>query len=104
MWYPHVDHQHNKGSSQPKHLHQKNIDVDILLNLEDQILMIGIVGEIDDEHEYKFEGIPKTNELGGWVPFFNASTYEDSKGCELRIAEIPHEMYGEISEQLFECN
>ena len=48
-----------------RHLHQKNLEVDILLHLEDGTLNIGIVGQIDDEHEYKFKGIGKTNEFGG---------------------------------------
>ena len=61
----------DRGSSDTYCLYQKNMDVDILLNLDEQILKIGIVGQIDDKHEYKFKGIEKTNKFGGWIPHFN---------------------------------
>ena len=90
----------NKGV--PQHLYQKNLEVDISLDLEDGILKIGIVGQIDDEHEYRFRGIGKTNKFGGWVPHLNVwvSGHYDycSDKCELRIAEIPPEMYGQCDD------
>ena len=91
----------DRGYSKCSHLYQKKMDVDILLDLDQQILKIGIVGQIDDEHEYKFTGIEKANEYGGWIPFFNLYTdnyNDDAKGntvgCELRIAEISTDLYG----------
>ena len=95
--YPSEQNRVNTGGI-CKHLYQKNLDVDILLNLEEQILTIGIVGEIDAEHEYKLKGIKRTNEFGGWVPQFNLfqNSYKcDTVGCELRIAEISPELYGQ---------
>ena len=99
-WYPSSYKAISRG--EPRNLYQKNLQVDILLNLEDETLNIGIVGQIDDEHEYKFKGIGKTNEFSGWVPHLN--TYVDkysewcSAECELRIAEIPPEMYGQCDD------
>ena len=97
-WYPTTNHQHIKGSSNPKHLYKKNIEVDILLDLNDQTLKIGIVGQIDDEYEYKFKGIPNTNKFGGWVPYFKLYSYRDKSRCQLTIAEIPPEIYGDTLE------
>ena len=82
-----------------EHLYQKHLEVDILLDLEEGTVKIGIVGKIDDEHEYRFKGIEKTNEFGGWAPHFNSYYSSHSGPCsdevELRIAEIPPELYGE---------
>ena len=96
-WYPNGSNRLYSGSV-CDHLYQKNIDVDILLNLEEKTLNIGIVGMLDDEHEYKFKGISKTNEYGGWIPHFNLylnGNKCDTAGCQLRIAQIPPELYGE---------
>ena len=97
----------DRGSSKSIHLYQKNIDVDILLNLDDGILKIGIVGKIDNnEYEYIFNGISKTNAFGGWVPHFNlyqnTNHKADTAECELRIVEIPPEFYGhQLKDNIF---
>ena len=79
------------------------MEVDILLDLEKGMMKVGIVGKINTfnkENEYNFKDIPQTNEFGGWIPHFNlvnkyAGSRDDTVGCQLRIAEIPNEFYGE---------
>ena len=100
-WYPFAGRcQDLSVASDTEYLYRKNIDVDILLNLEAQTLTIGIVGIIDDKHEYRFKGIERTNKFGGWVPHFNLFASDsawnagpDTTGCELRIAQIPPDLY-----------
>ena len=77
-----------------------------LLNLETTLKM-RIVGTIGDKDEYKFKGMEKTNQFGGWLP--HLTVYADYKyapsmccdGCELRVAQIPPELYRRNLENIF---
>ena len=106
-WYP-TDHIHDKGTSNCDHLYRKHFEVDILLDLQQQTLKIGIVGESGDEHQYEFKGIGKTNKFGAWLPHFMLYSFGDfytgmcSDECQLRIAEISPDFYGECISNIFQ--
>eukprot|EP01084_Bolivina_argentea_P211044 359062_1 len=80
------------------HLYKQNLNVDMLLDLDKQTLNIAVVGLMDDKYQIKFSGIEKTNEFGGWCPYFNLyqnASDECTVRCQLRIAHISPKLFGQ---------
>eukprot|EP01084_Bolivina_argentea_P003852 7282_1 len=75
-----------------QHFASKKCVVDMLLDADNGILKICVVGMCDDEHEAKIWNMATTNLYQRWVPHFTFGS--SANGAQLQVTEIYKGYYG----------
>ena len=113
-WYPTYTNINNKKCKVDTQFRQKEVEVDMLLNLDKKELRFCANGLLDgmktdtrswqtenrkdEENEPKMWNLPAENKLG-WCPHVNFGT---AAKATARVAKIPVECYGIKIDKLFE--
>ena len=102
-WYPIHHKQHNKV--QLDSFNRREFQIDMKLNSIKRQLVFCILPNKDSDNDKKTEfvinGLPtNNNQSSGWVPYFNS--YQNSVGCQLKIAACPTSWYSKHRHNIFD--